>query len=112
MEGGTFNRRLRIFFWRWRRTYAGHRTMRDRLRWGWMSWPIPKFLGRFSRRGFCLRQSLQQCGWRPSTYLGGLLGAGLALREGRGRRFLGLGCHLIVEAVIERETISECSFTK
>jgi hypothetical protein len=47
-----------------------------------------------------------------TTYLGGLLGASLALREGRGRRFLGLGCHLIVEAVIERETISECSFTK
>lgn len=53
IAGGTFKRRLRIFFWRWRRTYAGHLTMRPRLRWGWMSWPIPKFLGRFSRRGFC-----------------------------------------------------------
>lgn len=46
------------------------------------------------------------------TYLGGLLRASLALGEGRGSRFLGLGCHLIVEAVIERETISECSFTR
>lgn len=54
IAGGTFKRRLRIFFWRWRRTYAGHRTMRERLRWGWMSWPMPKFLGRFSRSGFCL----------------------------------------------------------
>lgn len=52
IAGGTFKRRLRIFFWRWRRTYAGHLTMRPRLRWGWMSWPIPKFLGRFSIRGF------------------------------------------------------------
>lgn len=43
---------LRILRWRWRRTYAGHLTMRERLRLGWMSWPIPKLRGRRSIKGF------------------------------------------------------------
>ena len=52
IAGGTLRRRLRIFFWRWRRMYSGHFTMRERLRRGWMSWPMPKLRGRFSMRGF------------------------------------------------------------
>src|SRR6266536_579798 len=37
IAGGTFSRRLRTFFWRWRRTYSGHFTIRERFRRGWMS---------------------------------------------------------------------------
>ena len=52
IAGGTLRRRFRIFFCRCRRTYSGHFTMRERLRRGWMSWPMPKLRGRFSIRGF------------------------------------------------------------
>ena len=69
IAGGTLRRWLRMTFWRWRRTYCGHLTKRVRSVWGRMSWPalpgqdmiqnvhiphapIPKFLGRDSKRGF------------------------------------------------------------
>lgn len=95
IAGGTFKRMLRIFFWRWRRTYAGHRTMRETLRWGWMSWPIPKFLGRFSMRGFWRCQLLRACWDGEDTHLGSLLATtSLALGEGGRRRFLSFRRHL------------------
>jgi hypothetical protein len=31
--------------------YFGHRTNRVKSRFGWRSWPIPKFLLRFSKSG-------------------------------------------------------------
>jgi hypothetical protein len=36
----------------WEGKLPGHRTMRPRLRWGWMSCPMPKFFDRFSMSGF------------------------------------------------------------
>merc|ERR1712099_30142 len=33
-------------------TYFGHLTKRVKSRLGWISWPMPKFLGLFSKRGF------------------------------------------------------------
>ena len=116
MAGGTLRRRERIFFWRWRRTYSGHFTMRERLRRGWMSWPMPKLRGRFSMRGFwvgllMLRYRLPHdiVGRKVSmehigTYLCSLLGSSsLALGEGRGRRPLSLFWRLS----LRRKIISE-----
>ncbi|KAL3956280.1 hypothetical protein ACCO45_009126 [Purpureocillium lilacinum] len=73
--GGTFRRIWRIFFWRWRRTYSGHLTMRERLRLGWMSWPMPKFRGRFSMRGFCGRPVSSGTGNTPEKADAQTLGA-------------------------------------
>src|SRR6478609_8774983 len=97
IAGGTLRRRLRIFFWRWRRMYSGHFTMRDRLRLGWMSWPIPKLRDRFSMRGFLYRVSDRKMQRQRRTEggrtdLGGLLRTSLSLREGgRGGLLAGLG---------------------
>merc|ERR1711937_175398 len=85
--GGTFKRIWRIFFWRWRRTYSGHFTMRETLRLGWMSWPIPKLRGRFSIKGFLGPFLLPALPWgngAAATFLpdlGGILSVGDMLRR-------------------------------
>ena len=50
--GGTLSRFWRTARCRWSRTYLGHLTKRVKSRLGCTFWPIPKFFGRFSRRGF------------------------------------------------------------
>jgi hypothetical protein len=48
----TLRRWWRMTFWRWKRTYSGHLTKRVRSCLGAMSPPMPKVLGRASKRGF------------------------------------------------------------
>ena len=52
----NFSRQISYFFPRSVRKQA-YLTMRERLRLGWISCPIPKFRDRFSRRGFCHKRS-------------------------------------------------------
>lgn len=52
IAGGTLRRILRTAFWRWSLMYSGHLTKRERSRFGWRSFPMPKFLGVFSINGF------------------------------------------------------------
>merc|ERR1712105_16478 len=52
MLGGTFNLCIRMALCLWSLMYLGHLTKRLRSRLGWISCPIPKFFGLFSKRGF------------------------------------------------------------
>jgi len=50
--------------------------MRDRLRLGWMAWPMPKLRGRFSMSGFYTHVSARgwgDCGWGKELTLGAFL---------------------------------------
>merc|ERR1719219_953263 len=49
--GGTFSLCWMTAFCLWSLMYFGHLTNRDKSLFGWMSWPIPKFLDLFSKRG-------------------------------------------------------------
>merc|ERR1711990_683275 len=52
IEGGTFNRCWITARCRCNLMYLGHLTNRDKSRLGWISPPIPKFLGRRSNKTF------------------------------------------------------------
>lgn len=59
MVGGTLRRLYKIACCRCNRMYFGHLTKCVKSRFGWMSWPMPKFFGRRRRSGLGARRAAE-----------------------------------------------------